>query len=183
MGTNIEWQAHARDPGRHSELAARLAGGPPELLEQSDTFFNAPRGRLKLREQAPDRGELILYERPDQAGSRLSSYSVSRTAEPAALREVFARAPGVRGEVRKRRWLLLAGQARIHLDEVEGLGTFLEVEVVLQPGQSPAEGERTARELRRGLDVGDDDLVKGACLDLLGPAGRRDDRSDAGEPR
>jgi predicted adenylyl cyclase CyaB len=88
----------------------------------------------------------------------------------------------VRGEARKRRWLYLAGQARIHLDEVEGLGTFLEVEVELQPGQSPAEGERIARELRRGLDVRDDDLVRGAYLDLLGTAGRRDDRSDAGEP-
>jgi predicted adenylyl cyclase CyaB len=74
---------------------------------------------------------------------------------------------GVRGEVRKRRWLYLAGQARIHLDEVEGLGTFLEVEVVLQPGQSVAEGQRVASELRRALDVSDRDLVERAYIDLL----------------
>src|SRR5579884_3312837 len=102
MGTNMEWKARARDAGRQREQAARLADGPPELLEQCDTFFNAARGRLKLRQLAPDRGELIFYERPDQPGPRTSNYSISRTADPAGLREVLAQALGVRGEVRKR---------------------------------------------------------------------------------
>jgi predicted adenylyl cyclase CyaB len=164
---NIEWKAQAHDPGRQRELAERLAGGPPELLEQTDTFFNAPRGRLKLRQLAPDRGELIIYERPDQTEPKSTIYSITRTTEPAALREVLAQALGVRGEVRKRRWLFLVGQSRIHLDEVEGLGIFLEVEVVLQPGQSVAEAERIAQGLRRALDVLDDDLLQGAYLDLL----------------
>jgi adenylate cyclase class IV len=167
MGTNIEWKARARDAGRQRELAARLASGPPELLEQADTFFLAARGRLKLRQLAPDRGELIAYERPDQAGPKPSLYSISRTADPAGLREVLAQAQGVRGEVRKRRWLYLVGQSRIHLDEVEGLGTFLEVEVVLEPRQSVAEAERIALGLRRALDVRDEDLIEGAYMDLL----------------
>jgi predicted adenylyl cyclase CyaB len=168
MGTNIEWKAHARDPDRQRELAERLTGRPPELLEQLDTFFPVPRGRLKLRQLAPDHGELIYYERPDQAGPKPSNYSITRTAEPAALREVLGQSLGVRGEVRKRRWLSLVGQSRIHLDEVEGLGTFLEVEVVLQPGQSVGEAQRIALELRRALDVRDEDLIQGAYLDLLG---------------
>jgi adenylate cyclase len=167
MGTNIEWKARARDPERQRNLAAELADGPPQLLEQTDTFFTSPRGRLKLRQRSADHGELIFYERPDQAGPKLSSYAVSQTAEAAALREVLAQALGVRGEVRKRRWLFLAGQSRVHLDEVEGLGTFLEVEVVLRPGQSPVEAEQIALELRRALDVRDEDLIEGAYLDLL----------------
>src|SRR4051794_23255088 len=115
MGMNIEWKARARNPRRQRDLIGRLAGGAPEVLEQWDTFFNTPRGRLKLRQLAPDRGELIFYERPDQPDLKTSNYAVTRTSEPALLRDVLTRSLGVRGEVRKRRWLYLAGPARIHL--------------------------------------------------------------------
>src|SRR5262249_15581871 len=94
-------------------------------------------------------------------------YAITRTTEPTALRAVLAQALGVRGEVRKRRWLFLVGQARIHLDEVAGLGTFLEVEVVLQPGKEVAEGEQVATGLRRALEVREEDLIEAAYLDLL----------------
>src|SRR5262245_28497332 len=67
MGTNIEWKARARDPERQRHLAAEIADGPPQLLEEADTFFTAPGGRLKLPQQSANRGELIFYQRPDQA--------------------------------------------------------------------------------------------------------------------
>jgi predicted adenylyl cyclase CyaB len=142
-------------------------------LEQTDTFFNAPRGRLKLRQLFADRGELIFYDRPDRAGPKLSVYVITRTTEPAALRETLAQALGVRGEVRKRRWLYLVGPSRIHFDQVEGLGTFLEVEVVLQPGQTAPEGEQVAAALRAELGVHEADLIERAYIDLLecGPGG------------
>jgi adenylate cyclase class IV len=167
MATNIEWKARAHNPEYQRTLAERRAGCPPEVLEQVDTFFPVPRGRLKLRQLAPDRGELIFYERPNQPGPKQSNYSVVPTSEPAALRGILAQALGVRGEVRKRRRLYLVGQSRIHLDDVEGLGTFLEVEVVLAPGQDLAEGERIAADLRRALDVRAEDLVDRAYIDLL----------------
>ncbi len=167
MATNVEWKARVRDLSRQRELAEQLAGSPPELLEQVDTFFNVPHGRLKLRRLSAHHGELIQYLRPDRAGPKQSNYSVVRTESPDPLRELLARALGVRGEVRKRRWLYLAGQVRIHLDEVEGLGTFLEVEVVLKPGQPVAEGERLAETMRLRLDVRDEDLIELAYVDLL----------------
>jgi adenylate cyclase class IV len=167
MATNIEWKAWARHPEQQRKLAKDLAGRPPELLVQIDTFFHVPRGRLKLRQLAPDRGELIFYERRDQAGPKPSHYSIVPTGEPAALRATLAQALSMRGEVHKRRWLFLVGQSRIHLDEVEGLGTFLDVEVVLAPGQEFASGERIAADLRRALDVRDEDLVDRAYIDLL----------------
>jgi adenylate cyclase class IV len=169
VATNIEWKARARDAARQRELAAGRTGAAPELLEQVDTFFNVPHGRLKLRQFASDRGELIYYERPDRAGPKASNYTLVPTPQPEALRDVLARALGVGGVVRKRRWLYHAGPARIHVDEVDGLGTFLEVEVVLRPGQAPAEGERLADELRRELQVADEDLIDVAYLDLLRP--------------
>jgi predicted adenylyl cyclase CyaB len=167
MPSNIEWKARARDPQRQRQLAERLANGPPELLEQIDTFFSVAHGRLKLRQLAAERGELIYYERSDQAGPKQSTYSLAATNQPEALAALLAQALGVRGVVHKRRWLYRAGQTRIHFDEVEGLGSFLEVEVVLQPGQAIREGERIAEEARRQLAVHDEDLVEVAYIDLL----------------
>lgn len=167
--SNVEWKARARDPERQRKLAEQLAEAPPELLEQVDTFFPVAHGRLKLRQLAPDRGELIAYERSDVAGPKQSTYSVVRIDQPQALADCLARALGVRGVVRKRRWLYRTSQTRIHLDEVEGLGVFLEVEVVLRPGQAVGEGERIAEDIRRQLDVRDGDLIEVAYIDLLVP--------------
>jgi predicted adenylyl cyclase CyaB len=167
MAVNVEWKARSRDPDRQRMLAAALADGPAELLEHLDTFFDVMHGRLKLRQLAADHAELIHYQRADEAGPKLSTYSRVPTDQPKRLRDVLTAALGVRGVVRKRRWLYRVGQTRIHVDEVEGLGAFLEVEVVLRPGQSPTEGERIAGELRQALQVRDEDLIACAYLDLL----------------
>jgi predicted adenylyl cyclase CyaB len=73
----------------------------------------------------------------------------------------------VRGVVRKRRYLYLVGQTRVHLDEVEGLGEFMELEVVLRPEQSDAEGQAIARDLMTRLGIREEDLLEGAYMDLL----------------
>jgi len=169
MARNVEWKARSCDPERQRQLAARLAGGPPEVLEQVDTFFPVSNGYLKLRQFSRGRGELIHYVRPVQAGPKLSSYSVVPTDQPEALRDLLAEALGVYGEVRKRRHVYIVGQSRIHFDKVELLGSFLEVEVVLRPEQSVAEGERIAASLRGELEVSEDELVEGAYITLLKP--------------
>ena len=167
MPLNIEVKARVRDPQRQQELAATLATSPPEMLNQADTFFCVPDGRLKLRQFTEQRGELIFYQRPDLPGPKTCTYSLSRTAEPAALRSMLAAALGVVGEVRKQRTLYLVGQTRIHFDQVDGLGTFLELEVVLRPEQTQEDGQRIADRLMRQLDIRQEDLVPGAYLDLL----------------
>ena len=171
MGANIELKARARDWAVQSAEAGRLAGAEGTVIEQVDTFFNSPSGYLKLRQIAPDRGELIYYERPGQLGPKLSEYSITPTDAPAALCETLARAFGIFGEVRKRRWIFLSekwgGHTRIHLDEVKGLGQFIELEVVLAPGQPPEAGERIADRFRAALDIRDDDLIDCAYVDLM----------------
>lgn len=166
MAANIEIKAHARDLGALLERA-RALGVSETRIDQHDVFFRVPSGRLKLRILAPDRGELIHYERPDTPGPKACEYSIVQTAEPGALRQVLADALGVLGEVRKTRRLFLVGQTRVHLDDVEGLGAFLELEVVLRPGQSADEGAAIARDLMVRLGVDEGDLVSGAYLDLL----------------
>ena len=167
MPTNIEIKARVNDWGRLRSIAGTLSDRPVEIIDQLDTFFTCPRGRLKLRYLSPTRGELIVYEREDVTGSKASRYLITATPEPDQLREVLTRALGVIGTVRKRRYLYLAGQTRIHLDEVDGLGTFLELEVVMLPNQPTAEGEQIAADLMKKLGVKPRDLIAGAYVDML----------------
>jgi predicted adenylyl cyclase CyaB len=167
MPTNIEIKARVRDWEKTRRAAALLSDRPVQIIDQADTFFTCSHGRLKLREFSPTRGELIAYEREDIAGTKASRYLISITAEPEQLRNVLSRALGVAGFVRKRRYLYLCGPTRIHLDEVEGLGEFLELEVVMAPVQETAEGEAIARELMDKLGVQPGDLIAGAYVDML----------------
>ncbi len=167
MPHNVEIKARVVDLAEFERRVRALADQGPVDLTQDDTFFTCPRGRLKLRELAPDRGELISYERPDATGPKVSDYVIARTDTPADLRAVLARALGECGRVRKTRRLYLVGPTRIHLDDVEGLGAFLELEVVLAPDQPAADGEAIAADLLARLGVASADLVPGAYLDLL----------------
>ena len=164
---NVEIKARLRDLEGVRARAADAADGPPVLIEQTDTFFHCPNARLKLRAFADGTGELIHYERPDVAGPKESRYAIARVPEAEPLRAVLAAALGIRAVVRKRRTLFLVGPTRIHLDEVEGLGSFLELEVVLRPGQELAEGQAVAADLMRRLGVAPEDLIATAYVDLL----------------
>jgi predicted adenylyl cyclase CyaB len=168
VASNIEIKAHATNWEHQRCLAQQLSHTPVQRIAQEDVFFPSRAGRLKLRILSPTVGELIYYERPDATGPKQSSYSISRTDDPAGLRAILAGALGIRGVVRKQRDLYLAGQTRIHFDEVEGLGRFIELEVVLQDGQGADMGVGIARQLMVALQIEPADLVKGAYADLLG---------------
>ena len=167
MAANVEIKARISDLAAVKARAFELDGKGPTLLRQEDTFFHASRGRLKLRKLAPDHGELIFYERPDTRGPKCSQYSRVPTDDPDALREALSAALGVAGTVRKTRWLYLVGRTRVHVDDVEELGTFLELEVILAPDETTAVGEREARDLMARLGIADADLVARAYVDLL----------------
>jgi adenylate cyclase class IV len=77
-----------------------IADSGPEQIEQDDTFFNCPDGRLKLRELTPDHGQLILYHRPDVSGPKTSNYVIAETAEPSKMRQILARVLGETGRVK-----------------------------------------------------------------------------------
>ncbi|GJM43326.1 MAG: adenylate cyclase [Gemmatimonadota bacterium] len=167
MPRNVEIKATLDDVVATRARAARLADGPAQVLVQEDVFFRVPRGRLKLRSFPEGPAELIFYDRPDHEGPKTSDYRIEPVADPVRLRAVLELACGVRAVVRKRRELFLSGRTRIHLDQVEGLGDFLELEVVLGGGESTEDGEREARECLAALDVDAAHLVAGAYVDLL----------------
>lgn len=167
MARNVEIKARIDSVEALLPVARALAGGEPVTILQDDTFFPCPNGRLKLRDFGNGSGELIQYERPDATGPKTSSYVRVPTAAPDSLREALTRALGTLGRVRKQRWLLLAGRTRIHLDRVEQLGDFLELEVVLHDGEDERAGIDEAQALMGQLGVQPAQLLRGAYLDLL----------------
>ncbi|HMD55572.1 MAG TPA: class IV adenylate cyclase [Phycisphaerae bacterium] len=167
MPTNIEIKAVLRDWDRACRLAQAISDVPVEILQQEDTFFNCQTGRLKLRRFSNHRGELIAYRRENIAGTKSSHYLIMQTSEPKALHQVLADSLGITGIVKKQRHLYLHGQTRIHLDQVEGLGTFLELEVVMKPDQPEAEGKQIACTIMKKLEVIPKDLIAGAYIDLI----------------
>jgi predicted adenylyl cyclase CyaB len=167
MPRNIEIKARIDNLPAVTARAAALATEGPIEIKQDDTFFHCKKGRLKLRAFSGTSGELIFYQRADAQGPKESFYMISPTSEVDSLREVLTLAYGQSGRVRKRRILFLAGRTRIHLDDVESLGQFLELEVVLAAGEPIEAGVLEAKVIMQQLDIAEHHLLEGAYVDLL----------------
>jgi homotetrameric cytidine deaminase len=164
---NVELKAHDPDPAQTLERALAAGAEDRGLLRQRDTYFAVAHGRLKLREEEPGGATLIAYDRPDAAAERVSSYRLVPVAEPEALLDALAASTGVRVVVVKRRHLLLWETVRIHLDEVRGLGSFLELEAVAGPGSDLRREREQVAHLREVLDIPDAALREGSYSDAL----------------
>lgn len=95
--------------------------------EQTDTYFHVPHGRLKLREGNIE-NNLIYYERSNQAGPKDSHFQLVKINDAAGLKEVLAKANGIKTVVKKKREIYYIGNVKFHIDEVPGLGSFVEIE-------------------------------------------------------
>jgi homotetrameric cytidine deaminase len=168
---NVELKARRSDLEATAARCLALGAEDRGSLTQRDTFFMARRGRLKLRDQGEQGSELIAYGRPDAFEPTESTYVLAPVSEVGAMAEAleYALGPPV-VVVSKRRHLLMWDGVRIHLDEVEDLGTFIEFEAVLESGSAAeaiaAAHEKVAR-LRSELGIEDDDLVSVGYVDLL----------------
>ena len=167
MPANVEIKARLKDFEAMKKKVEAMSQQPGQMLSQEDVFFNTSRGRLKLRLINGRQAELIFYERPDRNGPKFCHYELFTTDQPEKLKKVLSAALGERGVVRKTRYFYLVGQTRIHLDRVEGLGDFLELEVVLQPGQTEADGQAIALDLMKRLGLDLESLIDAAYIDLL----------------
>jgi predicted adenylyl cyclase CyaB len=171
VARNIEIKARVADIDALAKIVATFASEGPIVIQQDDTFFRCAAGRLKLRAFSPTEGELIFYRRADQSGPKESFYVRSPTQSPHALREALTLAHGQVGRVVKERTLFLVGRTRVHLDAVQGLGSFMELEVVLDDDETPETGVREARELMARLGIEPSHLVDVAYVDLLSNSG------------
>ena len=156
-----------RDPARFRELVESICETAPVTIRQEDVFFESPKGRLKLRKLADGTAELIQYDRPDSLEPTGSDYIKTEIDDPLGIEAVLSCALGVRGVVRKERKLYMVDRTRVHFDRVEGLGNFMELEVVQSPGESSDQAMKVAEELMVRLAIAQDDLVEQAYIDLL----------------
>ena len=168
MNRNVEIKARITESLESllSRVATIADHGPIEIF-QDDTFFTCTNGRLKLRASSGTEGELIFYQRSDGTEPRESKYVIAGTAVPDSLREVLMLAYGEAGRVRKARTLFCVGRTRVHIDRVEGLGNFLELEVVLTEGEPDEAGVAVAHELLEKLGLLSRQLVAETYVDLL----------------
>jgi homotetrameric cytidine deaminase len=165
---NVELKARDPDPGATTARCTALGAEYRGVLFQRDTYFAGRHGRLKLREQGEGGNELIAYSRADAVEPEQSAYVLADVGEPQALREALDRSLGTVIVVSKERRLFVWENVRIHLDDVEGLGTFIELEVLVEPGGGDfdAAHEKIVR-LRSELAIGDGALVSVGYSDLL----------------
>jgi homotetrameric cytidine deaminase len=165
---NIELKARDPDPDATAARCLGLGATDRGVLTQRDTYFAGRHGRLKLREQDGSPAELIAYRRSDAAEPEPSSFVRAPVGDGALVAEALDAALGSTVVVVKRRRLFVWEHVRIHLDDVEGLGTFLELEALVGPGMADADGARAkVKRLRAELAISDDALVAVGYSDLL----------------
>jgi adenylate cyclase class IV len=130
---NLEIKVKVASLAPYRRRAAAIPGCKPAVvLRQADHYFPVARGYLKLRVVRGGASELIYYERPKRKGARESNFVLWRVGDPVGALEIFSAALGVETVVRKTREVFLVDGARIHLDRVAGLGTFVEIEVLTE---------------------------------------------------
>ncbi len=135
-------------------------------MKQLDTYFDVPKGRLKLREIDAHKAELIYYERSDLAESRYSNYQICDIPEPIAFKQIATMAWGVKAVVEKHRGLWMFGDTRIHLDEVTNLGQFVELETVIR-NQTEEEAQAEHQFVKDALGIKEEELVSVSYSDLI----------------
>ena len=165
---NVELKTRDPDPAATFERALALGASDEGVLTQRDTYFARARGRLKLREQAGGSeagARLIAYVRPDHEEARTSAYRLAEVGDAAALFDALDAALGTLIVVDKRRRLLRYENVRIHLDEVDGLGSFVELEAVAAADSDLTREHELVARLREELALGAP--VAGSYSDLL----------------
>ncbi|HEV7753223.1 MAG TPA: cytidine deaminase [Baekduia sp.] len=170
---NVELKARDPEPTRTLQAALEAGALDQGALQQRDTYFAAREGRLKLREEHPEgeggapHAQLIAYARADEAVARTSAYHLVDVPDPAALGAALDAALGISVVVEKTRRLLLADGVRIHLDHVDGLGDWIELEAVAPAGSDLSAEHAKVAELRAILGMTDDRVVATGYAALL----------------
>ena len=167
MAKNIEIKASIDNISTCISTAKLLSGSDPEVIRQEDYFFNCANGRLKLRIFSSIKGELIFYNRKNESGPKTSEYFISKTNEPNKLLEVLDKSYGTRGVVKKIRKLFLIENTRVHIDQVESLGSFLEFEVILSQHMNIKAGGKIAQKLMEQFGIKNGSLIDCAYIDLI----------------
>jgi predicted adenylyl cyclase CyaB len=164
---NVELKARDPDQARSFAACEDLGAASQGVLVQQDTYFQAPHGRLKLREEEGARPHLIAYERADLLGGRESRYRIIAIDQPDELKAALRGTLGLKAVVAKKRWLFLWEGVRIHLDQVAGLGDFIEFEAIADATSDLSHEEAQVARLRQAFEIEHAALVGASYCDLV----------------
>ncbi|MEX2140072.1 MAG: class IV adenylate cyclase [Pirellulales bacterium] len=167
---NIELKARIADLSAARGTAERIATARPGHERQRDTYFACARGRLKLRKIEGRPAQLIAYERADHPDAKASDYRLLELADEdtsVKLRELLEAALGITVIVEKTREVFLHHNVRIHLDEVVGLGSFLEFEAVVAGAVDDAAAHTQVAWLQNEFGIAAADLMNNSYSDML----------------
>lgn len=164
---NIEIKARVKNPD-HIRQYLQLQGADFKGVDkQTDTYFQVPQGRLKLR-QGNIENNLIFYQRSDQAGPKQSSFNLVPVAESEGMQKLLTDALGIKTVVRKQREIYYIHNVKFHLDIVEGLGSFVEIEAGNKLMNLPVEKLREQCEsYMKAFQIAEEDLLEGSYSDML----------------
>jgi adenylate cyclase, class 2 len=165
---NIEIKARCANLPAMAQAVAAAGAVLESTFEQLDTYFRVQNGRLKLRREDGVDDALIFYRRPDDTTPKVSHYELMRIVPGEQLAFILEQALGIKTVVRKRRQLWRFDNIRIHLDNVDGLGCFIEFEVEVLPGRDVARCRAQADALLEQLGIRPADLLAGSYSDLMG---------------
>jgi adenylate cyclase, class 2 len=163
---NIEIKAKCVDLDALRKRIKNAGGRYVATMKQVDTYFNVPKGRMKLREIDDKESMLVYYERPDQLSSKESNYFIYPSADGKTLKETLAMSLGVNIVVKKVRELYMIGYTRVHLDEVYTLGQFMELETVITT-QTENEARQENLDIIDKLQIRPSDMIKNSYSDML----------------
>ena len=165
---NLEAKFKLSDLDRARKRAESIGFQLKGTFRQRDTFFRVPNGKLKMREEE-SACTLIYYQRGNSGSLKLSDYEIIELPDPQRMRLVLTASLGVLAEVRKERTLLQKGNMRLHLDVVDGLGSFGEIEAVLSQEDDPAPSRKAVEDLITMLDVRRQSLISASYFEMLRP--------------
>lgn len=167
MHLNVEIKAHCKNPSIVLEVLKKRKAKFTGEDHQVDTYFNVKKGRLKLREGNIENA-LIYYERPDQAGPKNSQVHLYKCKPDKALKEVLAASLGVFKIVDKRRKIYFIGNVKFHLDEVKGLGSFVEIEAIDEDGSiGEVVLEEQCRYYLKLFEIKKEELIENSYSDMI----------------
>jgi adenylate cyclase class 2 len=165
---NLEAKFKLHDLERARKQAEAIKYQFKATLVQRDTFFRVREGKLKLREEESG-AWLVFYGRQDSQDLKLSSYEIVPIAEPEKTRSIMTQALGAIATVKKTRILMMRDHVRLHLDRVDGLGEFGEIEAVLGEHGDPERSRPAVNELLDVLDVDRKNLIAASYFEMLRP--------------
>ncbi len=164
---NVEIKARCKDPRYIRDYLLAHHASFKGLDEQTDTYFNVPRGRLKLREGTIE-NNLIFYERTNQAGPKNSHFHLVKIEDAGGLKAVLEKSSGIKIVVKKKREIYYINNVKFHIDEVPGLGSFVEIEAgnILADLSGEQLKEQCSHYMKE-LGIQETDLISNSYSDML----------------